>query len=182
MKKNNVHHIYQFCTYNYNFINPLIGTFLIPQTSAGIYPCMTSKGRSQSVVLDGDQSGAMPVRLPSTVLCVTGFRTWVLLVPYVHKWHAWLNQKWYQAVRRRHHKYLDITNHSDCQSIQEDLSKLESWKTEWQVAFIPAKYKLSRPQNLKREKTLHSLTIKLLWITLQLTKMRNTLVSKFQMI
>ena len=85
MKKNNVHHIYQFCTYNYNFINPLIGTFLIPQTSVRIYPCITTKGKSQSVILDGDQSGALPVRLSSTVWCVTGFRTWVLLVPYVHK-------------------------------------------------------------------------------------------------
>ena len=106
----------------HTIISSPIGTVLISQTSAEIYFCMTTKGRSQSVVLDDEQSGALPVRLPSTVWCVTGLHTWALLVPYVHKWHAWLNQNVIRLFADDIIKYLAITNYSDCQSIQGDLS------------------------------------------------------------
>ena len=31
--------------------------------------------------------------------------------------------------------YLTISNQSDCQALQRDLSKLELWEREWLVAF-----------------------------------------------
>ena len=40
--------------------------------------------------------------------------------------------------------YVDITNHSDCQALQSDFSKLESWESEWLMAFNPEKYEVIR--------------------------------------
>ena len=55
-------------------------------------------GRSQNVVLDGEQSGA-----PSAVWGASRIYTWALHFSHVHKRHARLNQKQHQAVCRRHH-------------------------------------------------------------------------------
>ena len=63
--------------------------------------------------------------------------------------------------------YLTITNHSDCQALQSDLTTLESWESEWLMAFNPEKCEVIRIT--KKKKTV-LFDYKLHGITLQLTK------------
>ena len=58
--------------------------------------------------------------------------------------------------------YLTITNYSDCKTQQTDLTILESWESEWLMAFNPEKYEVIRITVL--------FDYKLHGITLQLTK------------
>ena len=60
-----------------------------------------------------------------------------------------------------------ITNHSDCQALQSDLTTLESWESEWLMAFNPEKCEVIRIT--KKKKTV-LFDYKLHCITLQLTK------------
>ena len=64
---------------------------------------------------------------------------------------------------------LTITNHSDCQALQSDLTTLESWENEWLMAFNPEKCEVIRiTKKKKRKKVLFD--YKLHGNTLQLTK------------
>ena len=40
--------------------------------------------------------------------------------------------------------YLAISSHSDCRSLQKDLTKLETWQQEWLMAFKPDKSEVIR--------------------------------------
>ena len=53
--------------------------------------------------------------------------------------------------------YLTISNQSDCQTLQRDLSKLELWEREWLMAFSPDKWEVIRIT--KKKKKLSSSTI-----------------------
>ena len=63
--------------------------------------------------------------------------------------------------------YITITNHSEYQAIQSDLTILESWESEWLMAFNPEKCEVIRiPKKIK----IVLFDYKLHGITLQLTK------------
>ena len=53
--------------------------------------------------------------------------------------------------------YLTITNHSDCQALQSDLTTLESWESEWLMAFNPEKCEVIKIT--KKKKKQYFLTI-----------------------
>ena len=64
--------------------------------------------------------------------------------------------------------YLTITNHSDCQALQSDLTTLESWESEWLMAFNPEKCEVIRITKKKKKTVLFDYMLH--GITLQLTK------------
>ena len=63
--------------------------------------------------------------------------------------------------------YLTISNKSDCQDLQRDLSKLETWEREWLMAFNPDKCEVIR---ITKKKNPIIFDYKLHGITLQSTK------------
>ena len=63
--------------------------------------------------------------------------------------------------------YLTISNQSDCQDLQSDLTKLESWEREWLMAFNPDKCEVIR---ITKKKDPIIYDYKLHGITLQTTK------------
>ena len=54
--------------------------------------------------------------------------------------------------------YLTVSNQADCQALQSDLSKLETWESEWLMAFNPDKCKVIRITN-KKKPTLFNYTL-----------------------
>ena len=46
--------------------------------------------------------------------------------------------------------YLTVSNQADCQALQSDLSKLETWECEWLMAFNPDKCEVIRITNKKK--------------------------------
>ena len=60
--------------------------------------------------------------------------------------------------------YLTVTNQTDCQSLQDDLTKLETWESEWLMAFNPDKCEVIRITNKKNplpfNYTLHGVNLK----------------------
>ena len=46
--------------------------------------------------------------------------------------------------------YLTITSQSDCNALQADLTKLETWESEWLMAFNPDKCEVIRITNKKK--------------------------------
>ena len=71
--------------------------------------------------------------------------------------------------------YLTITNYSDSQALQSDLTTLESWESEWLMTFNPEKCEVIRIT--QKTKTV-LIDYKLPGITLQLIKMQNNSASK----
>ena len=63
--------------------------------------------------------------------------------------------------------YLTISNQSDCQDLQSDLTKLESWEREWLMAFNPDKCEVIK---ITKKKDPIIDDYKLHGITLQITK------------
>ena len=45
--------------------------------------------------------------------------------------------------------YLAISNQTDCQALQSDLTKLETWESKWLMAFNPDKCEVIRITNKK---------------------------------
>ena len=46
--------------------------------------------------------------------------------------------------------YLTVSNHADCQTPQSDLSKLETWESEWLMALNPDKCEVIRITNKEK--------------------------------
>ena len=69
---------------------------------------------------------------------------------------------------------LTISSKSDCQDLQRDLSKLETWEREWRMAFNPDKCEVIR---ITKKKNPIIFDYKLHGITLQTTK--NTKNTKY---
>ena len=92
-------------------------------------------GRSQNVVLDGEQSGACPV--------LSGVPQGSVLGPCIFLMYINDMPDSIKSIIRLFADdtimYLTITNHSDCQALQSDLTTLESWESEWLMAFNPEK-------------------------------------------
>ena len=120
-------------------------------------------GRSQNVVLDGEQSGACQVL--SGVLQGSALGPCLFLM-YINDMPDSIKSN-IRLFADDTIMYLTITNHSDCQAIQSDLTTLESWESEWLMAFNPEKCEVIRIT--KKKKTV-LFDYKLHGITLQLTK------------
>ena len=60
--------------------------------------------------------------------------------------------------------YLTVSNQTDCQALQADLTKLETWESEWLMAFNPDKCEVIRITNKKTPTlfnyTLHGVSLK----------------------
>ena len=54
--------------------------------------------------------------------------------------------------------YLTVSNQTDCQALQADLNKLETWESEWLMAFNPDKCEVIRITN-KKTPTLFNYTL-----------------------
>ena len=120
-------------------------------------------GRSQNVVLDGEQSGACPVLSGVPQGSVLGP---CLFFMYINDMPDSIKSN-IRLFADDTIMYLTITNHSDCQALQSDLTTLESWESEWLMAFNPEKCEVIRIT--KKKKTV-LFDYKLHGITLQLTK------------
>ena len=120
-------------------------------------------GRSQNVVLNGKQSGACPVLSGVPQGSVLGP---CLFLMYINDMPDSIKSS-IRLFADDNIMYLTITNHSDCQALQSDLTTLESWESEWLMAFNPEKCEVIRITKKKKtvlfDYTLHG-------ITLQLTK------------
>ena len=122
-------------------------------------------GRSQNVVLDGKQSGACPVLSGVPQGSVLGP---CLFLMYINDMPDSIKSN-IRLFADDTIMYLTITNHSDCQALQSDLTTLESWESEWLMAFNPEKCEVIRRSQKKKKKTV-LFDYKLHGITLQLTK------------
>ena len=120
-------------------------------------------GRSQNVVLDGEQSGACPVL--SGVPQDSGLGPCLFLM-YINDMPDSIKSN-IRLFANDTIMYLTITNHSDCQALQSDLTTLESWESELLMHSILRSVKSLGSR--KRKKTV-LFDYKLHGITLQLTK------------
>ena len=110
-------------------------------------------GRSQNVVLNVEQSDACPVLswVPQGSILGT-----CLFLMYVNDMPDSIKSN-IRLFADDTIMYLTITNHSDCQALQSDLTTLESWVSEWLMAFNPEKCEVIRIT--KKEKKQYFLTI-----------------------
>ena len=97
-------------------------------------------GRSQRVVLDGETSDACPVLSGVPQGSVLGP---CLFLMYINDMPENIQSN-IRLFADDTIMYLTITNQSDCQDLQRDLSKLEIWEREWLMAFNPDKCEVIR--------------------------------------
>ena len=96
--------------------------------------------RSQCVVLDGERSDACPVLSGVPQGSVLGP---CLFLMYINDMPETIKSN-IRLFADDTIMYLTISNLSDCQDLQNDLSKLEAWETEWLMAFNPDKCEVIR--------------------------------------
>ena len=96
--------------------------------------------RSQCVVLDGEKSDACPVLSGVPQGSVLGP---CLFLMYINDMPETINSN-IRLFADDTIMYLTITNQSDCLDLQNDLSKLEAWESEWLMAFNPEKCEVIR--------------------------------------
>ena len=106
-------------------------------------------GRSQNVVLDGEQSGACPALSGVPQGSVLGP---CLFLMYINDMPDSIKSNIRLFVDDTI-MYLTITNHSDCQALQSDLTTLASWESEWLMAFNPEKCEVIRITKKKKNST-----------------------------
>ena len=124
-------------------------------------------GRSQRVVLDGETSDACPVLSGVPQGSVLGP---CLFLMYINDMPENIQSN-IRLFADDTIMYLTISNESDCQDLQRDLSKLETWEREWLMAFNPDKCEVIR---ITKKKNPIIFDYKLHGITLQSTKTLNT--------
>ena len=94
-------------------------------------------GRSQSVVLNGEQSGACSVLSGVSQGSVLGP---CLFLMYINDMPDSIKSN-IRLFADDTIMYLTITNYSDYQALQSDLTTPESWESEWLMAFNPESVK-----------------------------------------
>ena len=120
-------------------------------------------GRSQRVVLDGETSDACPVLSGVPQGSVLGP---CLFLMYINDMPENIQSN-IRLFADDTIMYLTISNESDYQDLQRDLSKLETWEREWLMAFNPDKCEVIR---ITKKKNPIIFDYKLHGITLQSTK------------
>ena len=106
-------------------------------------------GRSQRVVLDGETSDACPVLSGVPQGSVLGP---CLFLMYINDMPENIQSN-IRLFAGDTIMYLTISNKSDCQDLQRDLSKLETWEREWLMAFNPDKCEVIRITKKKNLQT-----------------------------
>ena len=119
--------------------------------------------RYQCVVLDGEKSDACPVLSGVPQGSVLGP---CLFLMYINDMPETIKSN-IRLFADDTIMYLTISNQSDCQDLQSDLTKLESWEREWLMAFNPDKCEVIR---ITKKKDPIIYDYKLHGITLQTTK------------
>ena len=102
--------------------------------------------RSQCVVLDGDKSDTCPVLSGVPQGSVLGP---CLFLMYINDMPDSIKSN-IRLFADDTIMYLTISNQSDCLDLQRDLTKLESWESEWLMAFNPDKCEVIRITNKKK--------------------------------
>ena len=95
-------------------------------------------GRSQRVVLEGEESESCPVMSGVQQGSVQGpclFLLYINDMPYTIQSNIRLFAD--DTIM-----YLTVSNQTDCQILQKDLNKLENWEREWLMSFNPDKYEV----------------------------------------
>lgn len=116
--------------------------------------------RSQSVVLDGEQSDPCPVLSGVPQGSVLGP---CLFLMYINDMPDSIKSN-IRLFADDTIMYLTISNHTDCLTLQSDLTKLETWEKEWLMSFNPDKCEVIRiTKKLKpilHDYILHGITLK----------------------
>ncbi len=116
-----------------------------PQTSAWVKSFLSM--RTQKVVIDGEESDAVPVTSGVPQGSVLGP---ILFLVYIDDMPKYTKHSQVRLFADDTIVYLTITNKDDCQNLQEDLKRLEVWEKEWLMEFHPAKchvLRISRKKN-----------------------------------
>ena len=103
--------------------------------------------RTQKVVIDGEESDAVPVTSGVPQGLVLGP---ILFLVYIDDMPKYTKHSQVRLFADDTIVYLTITNKDDCQNLQEDLKRLEVWEKEWLMEFHPAKchvLRISRKKN-----------------------------------
>ena len=108
-------------------------------------------GRTQRVIIDGEESGAVPVTSGVPQETVLG-PTLLNDMPQYTK-HSQIRLFTDDMI-----VYLIITAVDDCQKPQDDLKRLKKWENDWQMEFHPAKCNVLRITR-KRNKTIFPYTL-----------------------
>ena len=117
-------------------------------------------GRTQRVVLEGEESDSCPVMSGVPQGSVLGPCLFLL---YINDMPDMIGSN-IRLFADDTIMYLTITNQSDCNALQADLTKLETWESEWLMAFNPDKCEVIRITNKKKptlfKYTLHGISLK----------------------
>ena len=116
--------------------------------------------RTQRVVLEGEESDSCPVMSGVPQGSVLGPCLFLL---YINDMPDMIGSN-IRLFADDTIMYLTITNQSDCNYLQADLTKLETWESEWLMAFNPDKCEVIRITNKKKptlfKYKLHGISLK----------------------
>ena len=110
--------------------------------------------RTQRVVLEGEESDICPVMSGVPQGSVLGPCLFLL---YINDMPDMVESN-IRLFADDTIMYLTVSNQADCQALQSDLSKLETWESEWLMAFNPDKCEVIRITN-KKKPTLFNYTL-----------------------
>ena len=110
--------------------------------------------RTQRVVLEGEESDICPVMSGVPQGSVLGPCLFLL---YINDMLDMIESN-IRLFADGTIMYLTVSNQADCQALQSDLSKLETWESEWLMAFNPDKCEVIRITN-KKKPTLFNYTL-----------------------
>ena len=102
--------------------------------------------RTQRVVLEGEESDTCPVMSGVPQGSVLGTCLFLL---YVNDMPDMI-ESYIRLFADDTIMYLTVSNQADSQALQSDLSKLETWESEWLMAFNPDKCEVIRITNKKK--------------------------------
>ena len=101
--------------------------------------------RTQRIVLDGEESDSCPVMSGVPQGSVLGPCLFLL---YINDMPDMIQSN-IRLFADDTIMYLTVSNQTDCQALQADLTQLETWESEWLMAFNPDKCDLIRITNEK---------------------------------
>jgi hypothetical protein len=110
-----------------------------PQTRKWIKSFLT--GRTQTVIIDGEESTAVPVTSGVPQGSVLGP---ILFLVFIDDMPLYTKHSQVRLFADDTIVYLTVTAIDDCEKLQEDLKSLEKWEKEWQMEFHPDKCNVLR--------------------------------------
>ena len=103
-------------------------------------------GRTQRVVLEGEESESCPVMSGVPQGSVLGPCLFLL---YINDMPDTIQSN-IRLFADDTIMYLTVSNQTDCHTLQNDLTKLENWEMEWLMSFNPDKCEVIRVTNKKK--------------------------------